>query len=169
MVSRLFVRQEPYSIAMILDEQLAAHPGWTIDIVATDIADNVLDQGRRGLYSQFEIQRGLPIQMMMKNFTKQGDLWQINEKFRRMVRFQNQNLLDISPSFGTYDIIFCRHVLIYFDNDTKLEILKKIQPRLAPDGFLFVGGSEAIINITKDLNPVQNCAVFISYPTFRHS
>ena len=86
--------QEPYSIAMTLDEALAAQPGWKFDILATDIADHVLEQGRRGLYSQFEVQRGLPIQMLMKNFTKQGDLWEIKEKFRRMLKFENFNLLD---------------------------------------------------------------------------
>ena len=149
--------QEPYSVAMTLDETLAAQPGWRVDILATDIADSVVEQGRRGLYSQFEIQRGLPIQMMMKNFDKVGDLFEINEKFRRMVKFENFNLLDRMDRLGTFDIIFCRHVLIYFDTDTKRVILQNLLKRLAPDGYLFVGGSEAIIGLTNTLEPVAEC------------
>ena len=149
--------QEPYSIAMTLDELLATQPGWKLDIIATDIADNVLEQGRRGLYSQFEVQRGLPIQMMMKNFTKQGDLWEIKEKFRKMLKFENFNLLDRMDRLGSFDIIFCRHVLIYFDAETKRVILQNLKKRLAPDGYLFVGGSEAIIGLTDGLDAVADC------------
>ena len=135
--------QEPYSIAIILSELLQDQPNWHIDILATDISVAVLEQARRGVYSQFEIQRGLPAALIIKYFTRQDTQWQIADRFRRMVKFEEFNLLHGMERFGAFDIIFCRNVLIYFDEPTKKTVLQNLSRRLAPDGLLFLGGTES--------------------------
>lgn len=149
--------QEPYSIAMILDEALAKTPDWKVDILATDLSENALKQAKEARYNQFEIQRGLPIQMVMKYFVQDGQSWNLNEKIRKMVKFENFNLLDKMERFGTFDIIFCRNVLIYFDEDTKKKILNNLVKRLSPDGYLFLGGSETVIGLCPELKMQQGC------------
>lgn len=149
--------QEPYSIAMILDEALAKQNGWKVDILGTDLSDNALSQACNAKYNQFEIQRGLPIQMTMKNFIQEGQNWTIKDNIRNMVRFESFNLLDRMDRFGTFDIIFCRNVLIYFDEDTKKKVLQNLVKRLAPDGFLFLGGSETVIGLCPELKIQQGC------------
>ncbi len=143
--------QEPYTIAMVFDELLAANPGWKLDVIATDLADHVLDYARAGVYSQFEVQRGLSIHMLMKYFKQDGTSWKLNENIRKMVKYENFNLLEPMEKFGTLDIIFCRNVLIYFDEETKKKILANLARRLAPDGFLFLGGAETILGLCQDL------------------
>lgn len=149
--------QEPYSIAMTLHDLLQGQPGWTTDILATDISESVLRQARTGVYTQFEIQRGLPIQMMVSHFTKQGDHWQIHEKFRNMVRFQAFNLIQDMEKLGTFDMIFCRNVLIYFDEPTKRKVLESLSKRLAPDGYLLLGGAESALSSGEHLALAENC------------
>jgi chemotaxis protein methyltransferase CheR len=149
--------QEPYSVAMILDEALAKLPGWKTEILGTDISDNALTQARNAKYNQFEIQRGLPIQMTMKYFTQDGQSWGLKDIIRNMVRFEAFNLLDRMDRFGTFDIIFCRNVLIYFDEETKKKVLQNLVKRLAPDGFLFLGGSETVIGLCPELKIQQGC------------
>lgn len=140
--------QEPYSLAMILKEKAALIPNWNIEILATDISDDILEQARRGLYSQFEVQRGLPVTYLMKYFVQDNEKWQISADIKRMVRFENFNLLDSMASLGTFDIIFCRNVLIYFDNQTKTSVLEKMSSQIMPDGFLFLGGAETVLGIS---------------------
>jgi chemotaxis protein methyltransferase CheR len=111
--------QEPYSIAMCLREMARAIAGWRIEILATDLSGAVLDRARQGLYSQFEVQRGLPIKLLVKYFTQVGELWQIAPEVRAMVKYRRFNLLTDFASLGTFDVILCRNVLIYFDQDTK--------------------------------------------------
>lgn len=145
--------QEPYSIAITLKEMEARLRGWRSEIVATDIASNVLEKAKAGIYSQFEVQRGLPIQTLVKYFTQEGDSWRIDGALRSMVRFRLFNLLESYISLGTFDIIFCRNVLIYFDRDTKREVLERMSKILAPDGFLVLGAAETIIGITDAFRP----------------
>jgi chemotaxis protein methyltransferase CheR len=139
--------QEPYSVAMVLDEFFQNRPGWTCQIVGTDISDEVLTQARKGEYSQFEIQRGLTIQMMMKYFTKQDDDWFVKDKLKSMVQFMPANLLANMSNLGMFDIIFCRNVLIYFNKETKEKALDKIGPHLAPEGTLLLGASETLMGL----------------------
>ena len=145
--------QEPYSIAMCLKEMSAALAGWRIEIVATDLSQEVLEKSKAGIYSQFEVQRGLPIQLLMKYFTQSGELWQLNADVRAMVQFRQLNLLQDFSHLGTFDIIFCRNVLIYFDQDTKANIFGRISRMLEPDGVLALGAAESVVGITNAFKP----------------
>ena len=140
--------QEPYSIAMCLKEMGAALPGWRTEIVATDLSLGVLEKSRAGLFSQFEVQRGLPIQMLVKYFTQQGELWQLNSDIRAMVQHRQLNLLQDFSHLGTFDVIFCRNVLIYFDQDTKVGIFDRLSRMLESDGVLALGAAESVVGIS---------------------
>lgn len=140
--------QEPYSLSMLLKERGAELNGWNIKIFATDISTEILDHARKGTYSQFEVQRGLPIQMLMKYFDQSGDVWTIKDEIRKMVRYEQFNLLDEMNGLGMFDVIFCRNVLIYFDEATKKGVLEKMAKRLESDGFLVLGGAETVLGIT---------------------
>lgn len=146
--------QEPYTIAMILKEMETQFFGWRTEILGTDISEDILARAREGLYTQFEVQRGLPIQLLMKYFTQDGEKWRIADSLRKTVTYQPFNLLDSMLSFGQFDIVFCRNVLIYFDEKTKADILNRIAKQLAPDGFLFLGGAETVIGITDAFKPL---------------
>ncbi|NCC22454.1 MAG: chemotaxis protein CheR [Alphaproteobacteria bacterium] len=148
--------QEPYSLGMILKENDRMFPGWRFDIHATDISNEILDHARAGLYTQFEVQRGLPIQLLLKYFTQQGEKWQLSDAVRKMVRFENFNLLESLKPLGQFDVVFCRNVLIYFDEKTKRKVLEGITEILAPDGFLFLGGAETVLGITDRFKPMPN-------------
>jgi chemotaxis protein methyltransferase CheR len=145
--------QEAYSLAMILDEMGPRLSGWKIQIVGTDISGEVLERARAGLYSQFEIQRGLPIQMLLKHFSQEGDRWRISERLRAMVDLRQHNLLEPNGHLGQFDIIFCRNVLIYFDVQTKARVLEALAPRLAPQGAMFLGAAETVIGISTTVLP----------------
>lgn len=150
--------QEPYSIAITMADLLQEHQGWNVEILATDISNAVIERARTGVYSQFEIQRGLPVPMMVKYFTRQEAEWQIHEKFRRMVRFEPFNLMQGMEKFGTFDIIFCRNVLIYFDEETKRSVLQNLSRRLAPDGYLLLGSTESAMCANDHLTMSDSCA-----------
>jgi chemotaxis protein methyltransferase CheR len=145
--------QEAYSLAMILDEMSLQLAGWKIEIVGTDISTAVLDKARAGLYSQFEIQRGLPVQMLLKYFSQEGEQWRISEKIRAMVSLQPLNLMADTSRLGQFDVIFCRNVLIYFDVATKAKVLGELARRLKPQATLFLGAAETVIGITEALAP----------------
>lgn len=147
--------QEAYSLAMILQEQKARLAGWTIEIVGTDISIEVLEKARAGLYTQFEVQRGLPINMLVKYFQQAGDKWQLLPEIRRTVTFREFNLLDSYSSLGKFDIIFCRNVLIYFDQPTKTSVLQNMATLMPDDGILYLGGAETVLGITDRFRPVE--------------
>lgn len=149
--------QEPYTLAMLLREHAVALgcAGWAVDIVATDISSAVLEQAKRGCYSQFEVQRGLPVQLLVKYFEQKPEGWVLKEDIRKMVRFQQFNLLDPMEGLGVFDIVFCRNVLIYFDEKNKGDILRRISGRMAPDGFLFLGGAETVLGISDVFRPAE--------------
>ena len=144
--------QEPYSIAMCLKEA-GSVAGWRTEIVATDLSQAVLEKSKAGIFSQFEVQRGLPIQLLVKYFTQNGELWQINAELRSMVQHRQLNLLQDFSHLGTFDIIFCRNVLIYFDQGTKANILERISRMLEPDGVLALGAAESVVGITNAFKP----------------
>ncbi|WP_119423011.1 CheR family methyltransferase [Desertibaculum subflavum] len=146
--------QEPYSIAMILKDEAAKLAGWKIEIVGTDLSTDVLDRARNGLYSQFEVQRGLPIQLLLKNFAQKNEMWQINADLRSMVQYRQINLLDDLGSLGQFDVVFCRNVLIYFDQQTKTQVLDKISRQMPQDGVLFLGGAETVLGISERFKPM---------------
>ena len=147
--------QEPYSIAMGLREYGAALAGWRIEIVATDLSQEVLEKSKAGLYSQFEVQRGLPIQLLVKYFTQLGELWQLSADIRGMVQHRQLNLLQDFSHLGKFDVIFCRNVLIYFDQETKSAIFERMSKMLEADGTLFLGAAESVVGITDAFRPNQ--------------
>ncbi len=146
--------QEPYSLAMVMKEQAAKLTGWTYEIVATDISTEMLAKAEKGIYSQFEVQRGLPIQMLLKYFKKANDVWEIDPSLRDMVTFKEFNLLNDPKALGAFDVVFCRNVLIYFDQPTKTRILDWSSRMIPADGRLFLGGAETVQGITDKFKPV---------------
>jgi chemotaxis protein methyltransferase CheR len=150
--------QEPYSIAMCLKEFAPALTGWRVEIVATDLSQGVLEKSRAGIFSQFEVQRGLPIQMLVKHFTQVGELWQLNADIRAMVQHRQLNLLQDFSHLGLFDVIFCRNVLIYFDQATKAGVFDRLARALEPDGVLTLGAAESVVGISD---------AFRSYPERR--
>ncbi len=140
--------QEPYTLAMLLKEQGAKLNGWRIEILGTDLSTAILDKAKAGLYSQFEVQRGLPITLLMKYFTQVGDRWQISPELRNMVTYRPFNLLEDAGSLGRFDVVFLRNVLIYFDQPTKGKVLERVAKQMAPDGYLYLGGAETVLGIT---------------------
>jgi chemotaxis protein methyltransferase CheR len=145
--------QEPYSLAMCLKEMSAATAGWRIEILATDLSQEVLEKSKAGIYSQFEVQRGLPIQMLVKYFKQTGELWQVNPDIRAMVQHRQLNLLHDFSQLGVFDVIFCRNVLIYFDQDTKINIFNRLARIIEPDGFLVLGAAETVVGLTDAFKP----------------
>lgn len=142
--------QEPYSLAMLIRET----GGLSASILATDMCAHVLEKAKTGLYSQFEVQRGLAIQRLVKHFEQSGDSWRVKPELREMIRFEPGNLLDDFSRYGQQDIIFCRNVLIYFDVDAKAKILDRLAALLAPDGYLVLGAAETVVGLTDTLKPV---------------
>jgi chemotaxis protein methyltransferase CheR len=147
--------QEPYSIAMLLDDALVGRPGWRVRLLATDISQQMLDRTREGIYSQLEMNRGLPAQRLVKHFTRVGTHWQISENLRRMVECRLLNLDAAWPMMPQMDLIFLRNVLIYFDIPTKQRILARVKKVLRPDGYLFLGGAETTLNLDAGFERVQ--------------
>jgi chemotaxis protein methyltransferase CheR len=145
--------QEPYSIAMCLKEKAQALSGWRVEIVATDLSQEVLEKSKSGIYSQFEVQRGLPIQLLVKHFAQVGELWQINPDIRGMVQHRQLNLLQDFSHLGKFDVIFCRNVLIYFDQETKVAIFERLARQLEGDGVLLLGAAESVVGISDAFRP----------------
>jgi chemotaxis protein methyltransferase CheR len=145
--------QEPYSLAMCLKEMSAVTSGWRIEILATDLSQEVLEKSKAGIYSQFEVQRGLPIQTLVKYFKQSGELWQINPDIRAMVQHRQLNLLHDFSQLGTFDVIFCRNVLIYFDQETKISIFNRLAKATEADGFLVLGAAETVVGLTDAFSP----------------
>ena len=148
--------QEPYTLAILLNEAAEQFPGWNFEIYATDISEDILEQAREAGYTQFEVQRGMPIQLLMKYFTQDGEKWLLNDEIKKMVKFEYFNLLDPMTKLGIFDVIFCRNVLIYFDEETKGDVLEKMSQQIEKDGFLFLGGAETVIGITDSFAPVPD-------------
>jgi chemotaxis protein methyltransferase CheR len=139
---------------MLLKEQSAKLAGWHVEIVGTDISIEMLEKAKAGLYSQFEVQRGLPIQMLVKYFKKKEESWQIDAALRGMVQFREWNLLKDLRGLGQFDIVFCRNVLIYFDQPTKAVVLDSIGKQMPEDGFLYLGGAETVLGISERFKPM---------------
>ena len=146
--------QEAYSLAMILKEEGAKLAGWKIEIVGTDISQEMLDKAKAGVYTQFEVQRGLPVTLMVKYFKKTNETWQIDPAIRAMVQYKEFNLLNDLKVLGQFDVVFCRNVLIYFDQPTKSKVLDSISRIMPNDGLLYLGGAETVLGISDRFKPV---------------
>jgi len=140
--------QEPYSIAMLMEDLRGRHPGLKLDICASDISDRVLEKAQAGIYTQFEVQRGLPITHLIKYFDKAEDTWLVKPNLKQTIRWKRFNLLEDMRGVGRFDVVFCRNVLLYFDPETKKRVLENIAANMADDGFLFLGAAETLIGIT---------------------
>lgn len=162
--------QEPYSLAMTLKEMGSELAGWRTEILATDFSLEVLEKAKTGIYSQFEVQRGLPIQMLVKYFMQIGEMWQLAPQIRAMVQFRPFNLLHDCSHLGTFDVVFCRNVLIYFDQTTKTEVLDRIARVIVPDGYLVLGAAETVIGLTSSFRPIPDKrALYGPNPAVLHS
>lgn len=149
--------QEPYSVAMTLLEEKAKLMGFSYEIIATDLDTQVLKKAAEGTYSQFEVQRGMPIQLLLKYFNKaDNNNWTINDEVRRLVTFKQGNLLESYMHMGKFDIIMCRNVLIYFDEVTKTSVMERLSECLNPGGYLFLGAAETVIGLTTKLRSVPD-------------
>ena len=160
--------QEPYSLAMTIKEESAKMPGWTFEIVATDISNEILDQAKEGAYSQFEVQRGLPITHLMKYFTQNDDKWIINQELKQMIKYKYFNLLEPMSTLGKFDIVFCRNVLIYFDPPTKKDVMERIGGQMTEDGFFFLGGAETVLGITDAFKGIKDARGLYAKPNSPH-
>jgi chemotaxis protein methyltransferase CheR len=141
--------QEPYSLAMLLQEQFPrlAAEAWTVSVFATDLSEEVLDRARQGRYTQLEMNRGLPATYLVKYFEKQGLEWQLKPTVRRIVSFDKLNLVKPWPDVGSFDIVMLRNVMIYFDVPTKQQVLERVRKVLRADGYLFLGSAETTMGI----------------------
>lgn len=153
--------QEPYSLAMLINEAFPSVVDWPVEITATDISQLMLERAGDAIYSQFEVQRGLPVQYLVKYFEQHPKGWRIKDKIRERVHFRKLNLLDNFSILGTFDVIFCRNVLIYFDQATKRGILERMAKMLAPDGYLVLGAAETVLGITEAFTRFRKCAAAV--------
>jgi chemotaxis protein methyltransferase CheR len=147
--------QEPYSLAMIVDAA-PQFSGWTVDLVASDISPEMIERAKDGLYSQFEVMRGLPIQMLARHFHQEGQEWRLSPSLRARVQFRVFNLLESFEPLGRFDVIFCRNVLMYFDQATKHDVLGRLADALAPDGYLVLGSAETVLGSGKGLRALPD-------------
>lgn len=144
--------QEAYSTALTFEQKLFKN----YTIIGTDISPTVIKKAQEGRYSQFEVQRGLPIMMLMQNFTQDGEAWVIKDALKERIKFKTFNLLDSYAALGKFDLIFLRNVLIYFDKETKTQILDRMRQIINPEGFLFLGSSETVMNVTDKFKGVPS-------------
>jgi len=146
--------QEPYSIAIVLKELGAKLAGWNIEIIGTDISNDILKKAKAAQYSQFEVQRGMPIQLLLKYFDKIDENWEVKPEIKNMVQFKYWNLLEDPKPLGKFDIVFCRNVLIYFDAETKGRVLETVSNLMPEDGMMFLGGAETVLGVSEKFKPV---------------
>jgi chemotaxis protein methyltransferase CheR len=149
--------QEAYSISILASELAERDPGFAarrIEILGTDLSSAVLERARAGVFTQFEVQRGLPIRTLTQRFTQDGTRWRIKPEVAARCRFEKLNLLDDLRAFGRFDAVFCRNVLIYFDVPTKARVLANLAGQMLPDGVLYLGSAETALGVTTRLVPL---------------
>jgi chemotaxis protein methyltransferase CheR len=148
--------QEPYSIAILLKSMAAQLRGYRVDLIATDLSPEVIERARQGVYSQFEVQRGLPIQLLVRHFSQVGETWQVGPDIRDMVQFRTLNLLQDFAPLGMFDVVFCRNVLIYFDQPTKIAVLDRLARQMLQDGYLVLGAAETVVGLSEGFRPIPH-------------
>jgi len=137
--------QEPYSLAMVLLKNKHLWAGLKVEIIATDLSHNAIAKAKEGKYTQFEVQRGLPVDLLVAHFTQEGTHWVISDQVKQMVKFSKLNLMENYSSIGTVDVVYCRNVLIYFDADTKRKVLTSVRRTIRSDGYLVLGAADTVI------------------------
>ncbi|GMM93485.1 CheR family methyltransferase [Qipengyuania sp. MTN3-11] len=166
--------QEVLSLAMIFATQPNRWKGWLIDIVGTDVSKSAIEAARQGLYSQFEIQRGIGVSQMLEFFIETGAGWQASDRIMSMLRFQQRNILDAPPSPGRFDLVLCRNVLLYFDRATRVRAFDRLAAATAGDGWLMLGAGETVVGQTERFDPGDcGASFFVPCPlryasAFRH-
>jgi chemotaxis protein methyltransferase CheR len=148
--------QEAYSLAMVADAMGPRMGGCKLEILGTDISERCLEKAKAGVYTQFEVQRGLPVQMLLKHFKKDGEAWKIDDRLKTNIRHRPMNLLDDFRGLGRFDVIFCRNVLIYFDTPTKKQVLERMSQQVDGPGYLLLGAAETVLGVTDTFKPVPN-------------
>jgi chemotaxis protein methyltransferase CheR len=156
--------QECYSIAIVLSELLPDIATWNINILGTDIADSSVAQASRGLYSAYEVGRGMPPQFLGKYMVREGANWRVRDPLRALVHFERRDLLENFSSIGPFDVIFCRNVAIYFDAPTRQSLFLRLADRLTPTGYLFVGASESLADLGPRFAPKMHCRSIFYQP-----
>jgi chemotaxis protein methyltransferase CheR len=159
--------QEPYSIAMTIADHFPALWTRAVEILASDIDSEVLTRAERGIYSQFEVQRGLPIQLLLRHFDQLPDQagWRIKPPFRENITWMRLNLRENLARVGKPDLIFCRNVLIDFEPSTRQAVLGRMAQRLAPDGFLVLGAAESVFGACDAFQRLRDCKSAVFRPT----
>jgi len=154
--------QEPYTLAMLIEEHFPQLRDWRVTILATDLSPTVLKAAAEGSYSQFEVNRGLPAAYLIKYFSKVGERWQIRPEVKKNIQFRPMNLIQPWPILPPCDLVFIRNVMIYFDVETKKMILKRIRTCLLPHGYLFLGTAETTMNLDPEyqLAPFEKTVVY---------
>jgi chemotaxis protein methyltransferase CheR len=147
--------QEPYSLAMIMDDERPKLHGARIDLFGSDLSERALEKARSGIYTQFEVQRGLPIRLLVRHFEKADEAWVLAARIRQMVRWRRVNLLADLRALGQFDVIFCRNVITAFDAPTRRRVLEQLARALPDDGWLVLGLDETVVGLTEALRPVQ--------------
>ena len=162
--------QEAYSLAMMLRDDFPMLATWRVEIVGTDISPSVVTRAKDGAYSTFEVQRGLPIQLLVKHFEQVGEQWRIKPELKKTVDFRLFNLLGELSPLGQFDVIFCRNVLIYFDLPTKSRVLDAMHGRLAKDGALVLGGAESVFGICNKFSDIPGLrGIYAPAPASRNA
>ncbi len=148
--------QEPYSVALLVKEHFPSLiSGWRVDILASDLADRVLARARQGVYQQHEVNRGLPARILVRYFQQQGMSWQLRPDITSMVKFFQHNLIGDWSAIPKVDVLFLRNILIYFDVETRKQILGKVRKVLRPDGLLLLGTAETALNLDESFGRVR--------------
>ena len=160
--------QEAYSLAMMVDEVRPRLPGARVDLFGSDLSERCLEKAQSGLYTQFEVQRGLPIRLLVRHFERAEDNWALSPRVRQMVRWRRVNLLaDLKP-LGRFEVIFCRNAVCYFDETTRKRVLERLAGLLADDGYLALGAGETAMDVTEALQPAPGApGVYRHNPRFR--
>ena len=160
--------QEPYSLAMIVDDEASKYPGLKIELFGSDLSERCLEKAQSGLYTQFEVQRGLPIRLLVRHFEKNDETWSLNPRIRQSVRWRRVNLLADLTGLGQFDVIFCRNVVSGFDPQVARRVLDQLAAALPEDGRLILGIEETASDFTDALRPIAGRrGVYAPNPEFR--
>lgn len=147
--------QEPYSLAMIIDDERPKLRGARVELFGSDISERALEKAQSGIYTQFEVQRGLPIRLLVRHFEKIDEMWTLTSRIRQMVRWRRINLLADLRALGQFDVIFCRNVVSSFDSATRRRVLEQLARALPDDGWLVMGMDETVVGVTEALRPAH--------------